>query len=392
VSTVLDALRRSRADRPPAADTPRTARTDAVLAALGRPRSTSGGQARTVVLWVVAAVIVAVAVVSVILMRAPSAPRPVSPSAGRATPVTPRPLTQPPTAVRSNEPVVSVPTDPREAAPPDTPAPASIATMRGRAAAPASNRSAAPPASASPSGALTSSTRPVAPRAAPVRVTLNPRAVQASAVRPSVPSADQATAAPPVPVKPAAPIPNRFALALYYQRIGDFDNALVQYRTLLDLNDADAEVHNNLGLLYQDHGQVNDGVRQFRQAIAIDPTYVKAHNNLGVALMRSNQLGAAALELRVALGLNPRNVESLVNLALVEKATGRTADARDLLRRAVTIDPRNAGSHYNLAVVADESGDITTAIEHYRAFLRFGTVTHPDLAAQVRARLTALGG
>ena len=82
----------------------------------------------------------------------------------------------------------------------------------------------------------------------------------------------------------------------------------------------------------------------------------------------------------------------MVNLALVQRAAGRIADARDLLRRAIVLDPRNAGSHYNLAVVADESGDATTAIEHYRAFLRFGTVSHADLAAQVRARLTALGG
>ena len=108
--------------------------------------------------------------------------------------------------------------------------------------------------------------------------------------------------------------------------------------------------------------------------------------------MRASQSTAAAAEFRVALAADPRNVESLVNLALVQKAAGRAADARDLLRRAVAIDPRNAGSHYNLAVVADEGGDAATAIEHYRAFLRFGTVSHADLAARVRARLTTLGG
>jgi Tfp pilus assembly protein PilF len=107
--------------------------------------------------------------------------------------------------------------------------------------------------------------------------------------------------------------------------------------------------------------------------------------------MRANQLEAAAAEFRVALSDDPRNVESLVNLALIQKAAGRTADARDLLRRALQIDPRNAGSHYNLAVVADENGDATTAVEHYRAFLRYGAVAHAELATQVRARLTALG-
>ena len=117
-------------------------------------------------------------------------------------------------------------------------------------------------------------------------------------------------------------------------------------------------MHNNLGLLYDERGQRDDAVKQFQRAIAINPTYVKAHNNLGVSLMRANQLTAAASEFRVALAA----------------------------------DPRSAGSHYTLAVVADEGGDAATAIEHYRAFLRFGTVTHADLVGRVRARLTTLGG
>ena len=81
-----------------------------------------------------------------------------------------------------------------------------------------------------------------------------------------------------------------------------------------------------------------------------------------------------------------------MNLALVQKAAGRTADARDLLRRAVAIDPRNPGSHYNLAVVADEGGERAVAIEHYRAFLKYGSFTHNDLVVRVRARLAALAG
>ena len=108
--------------------------------------------------------------------------------------------------------------------------------------------------------------------------------------------------------------------------------------------------------------------------------------------MRSERLDQAAAEFRVALAADPRNVESIVNLALVQKTAGRAADARDLLQRAVSIDPRNAGSHYNLAVVADQAGDTAAAIEHYRAFLKFGTVAHADLTAQVRARLATLGG
>jgi hypothetical protein len=45
-----------------------------------------------------------------------------------------------------------------------------------------------------------------------------------------------------------------------------------------------------------------------------------------------------------------------------------------------------------LAIVADEAGDAQAAIEHYRAFLRFGAMAQGDLAVRVRARLAALGG
>ena len=40
--------------------------------------------------------------------------------------------------------------------------------------------------------------------------------------------------------------------------------------------------------------------------------------------------------------------------------------------------------------IADEEGDIATAVTHYRAFLRFGTVAHPDLAPLVRSRLSEI--
>ncbi|MBI1875173.1 MAG: tetratricopeptide repeat protein, partial [Acidobacteria bacterium] len=40
-----------------------------------------------------------------------------------------------------------------------------------------------------------------------------------------------------------------FRLALYYQQSGDFENALVQYKKVLERNEMNAEAHNNLGVL-----------------------------------------------------------------------------------------------------------------------------------------------
>jgi Flp pilus assembly protein TadD len=217
---------------------------------------------------------------------------------------------------------------------------------------------------------------------APLRTLRNPRESRQAA--PSEP----ARVSIPASGRPEGP--DHFAMALHYQRVSDYTQALAQYRILVEQNDASAEVHNNRGLLHQDRGNNDEAIRELRRAIALDPSYVKAHNNLGVAYSRSRELDDAAAELTVALEIDERNIESLVNLGLVQKAAGRTAEARELLRRAVSIDPRHAGSHYNLGLLADEGGDLLTAVTHYRAFLRYGTGRYPDLAARVRFRLATL--
>ena len=186
--------------------------------------------------------------------------------------------------------------------------------------------------------------------------------------------------------------PNHFSLALYYQRVGDFDNALTHYRALLEQNDASAEAHNNLGLLYQDRGQLDDAVEQFQRAIAIDAAVREgAQQPRRRAACGSNRPDAAAAEFRVALAAEPRNVESLVNLALVQKAAGRTADARDLLRRA----RRDRSAQRRLALQPRRASPTRAATRRPRSsttarFCGIGAVTHADLVARVRARLAAL--
>ena len=383
MSVILDALRRQSADGEPSGEEgmpERTASSDAVLATLGYGRrSRSRPSMRSLILGGVAAVGIGFIGLTLLIFLLTPSPTPTpAPTAAPTQPVRAAGRGNPPASTAVREPVAPPLTEPPRAetplmAPrlPDEPRPSQSQSQ---------SPALAPPRNAT--GALRETT--------PVR-TVRPEPVAPRRARPAPPPEPDAAVPLEKPAPPQPPAEDHFRLALYYQRIGDYDNALAHYRSLLEQQDASAEVHNNLGLLYQERGNLDDATKQFQRAIALDPTYVLAHNNLGVTLMRSNRPDAAAAEFRVALAEDPRNVESLVNLALVQKAAGRVADARELLRRALQIDPRNAGSHYNFAVVADESGDETTAVEHYRAFLRLGAVSHAELAAQVRARLTALG-
>ena len=113
-----------------------------------------------------------------------------------------------------------------------------------------------------------------------------------------------ATVVPPIYRTPSGEV-DHFKLAIYYQRIGDFENALVQYRAVLETNELNAEAHNNLGVLYQDKGLYDEAIREFQRATFIDPHYDKAHNNLGVALLKSGKTDAAVSEFRMDRGAGP---------------------------------------------------------------------------------------
>jgi Tfp pilus assembly protein PilF len=207
--------------------------------------------------------------------------------------------------------------------------------------------------------------------------------------QPDVPVALPAPPAGAASSRTPAPDADHFQLALYYQRSGDFENALLQYRAVLQRDELNAEAHNNLGLLYRGKGLYDEAAKEFVRAIAINQRYVKAHNNLGVTYLRQQKADAAAAEFQTALGIDPRNVESLVNLSITQKDAAAGDLGRGSLARALEIDPHSAEAHYNLALMADEAGDKALALTHYRAFLQYGN-DHPELAPQVRARIDVL--
>jgi tetratricopeptide (TPR) repeat protein len=183
---------------------------------------------------------------------------------------------------------------------------------------------------------------------------------------------------------------DHFALAVYNQRVGNFEEALVQYREVIKRDELNAEAHNNLGLLYRDKGLLADAAKELQRAIAINPQYARAHNNLGVVYLSQGKLDSASAEFREVLAVDPRNIEALVNFGVVEKEAGRRDAARTSLKTALDLDPRNADAHYNLALVEDEAGNAAQALVHYKAFLQYGAVAHADLMEDVRKRVDAI--
>jgi Tfp pilus assembly protein PilF len=191
---------------------------------------------------------------------------------------------------------------------------------------------------------------------------------------------------------PNAPSTDPFQLALYHQRAGDFEQALLNYKLALQRNELHVEAHNNLGGLYLGRNLLGEAVREFERALAIDPAYVPARVNLSATFYKQGRFDAAAAQSREVLRVDPRNVDGFVNLALAQKGAGQVADSRISLRRALELDPHHALAHYNLARQYDDGGETVRALEHYRQFLQYAGPEQEPYAAEVRARLKRASG
>ncbi len=390
MSLILDALRRrSRPSEPgPAAN--QTRQTDAVLATLGYTRKPSRFDKRFALnRYVLFALVLALLLGGIWggrLWYTTSGGRP-APDAVRLPQVQRPPsrelaVPSPAAGAPASGPLAAAPLGPEAAPAPRSGVP--DAPESSAAAAPASAGTAGgPPRTSVPAGAAASAGGPP------------PLTMRSSRIE--VPS----SAPPPPPVAAmdgrvralqgaSTATRDHFRLALYFHQAGDFDNALLHYRALLEENEFNAEAHNNLGLLYQERGLASEAIEQFQRAIIIDPPYVKAHNNLGVAYLRAGRHDAAAAEFRAALAADARNVESLTNLAVVMLETERAEDAATLLREALAIDPKHAASHYNLALILERRGEIQAAIQHYRRFIDNSGSDQAALAGEARRRAAAL--
>ncbi len=96
--------------------------------------------------------------------------------------------------------------------------------------------------------------------------------------------------------------------------LGQFDNAVAEFRRAVELNPKLAEVYHNLGIALNSLGKLNEAATNYRHALKIKPDYADAHNNLGITLNHLGQLNDALASYRKALEFTPDHINAQNNL------------------------------------------------------------------------------
>ena len=177
---------------------------------------------------------------------------------------------------------------------------------------------------------------------------------------------------------------------MMYQRLGDFENAQVSYRQVLQRDDLNVEAHNNLGVLYRDKGLLRRCHQTFSAGDRHQPWLRTRPQQSRRRLSRiSGSSIRPPSQFHAALAIDPKNVESMVNLSTVEKESGRRDEAEGVAHaRARSRSAQCRGSlQSRLARRRSWQPDPGA-----RALSRLSPVrrrVHPTLVGEVRKRIDA---
>lgn len=191
--------------------------------------------------------------------------------------------------------------------------------------------------------------------------------------------------------------------AVVLHHAGKLDEALAQYREILELYPNHPDALNNGGLIVSEAGDSAEGLKFLRAVVEATPEKAKAHNNLGYALdlaslseeaesalrraidiapdlaeahinlanllMKDDRSAEAVESFRSVLALSPDNTIALNGIGNALKFLGRYDAALEHLRKAIEINPRFAEALNNTAILLREQGHLREAVETFRRAL-----------------------
>jgi len=166
---------------------------------------------------------------------------------------------------------------------------------------------------------------------------------------------------------------HRFNLAILYEREGDLDRAITEYRAAVAARSGDPRVYLNLGNLLARTGRHADARTEYHRVIRLAPDYeAAARANLGILATQEEDWGEAIRQFERTLKADPDQRAALVGLAAAYLSAGRFDDAVVMHRRALAADAAPEGDlRRSLGVAYLELGLLEEAAAESMAALRY---------------------
>lgn len=170
-------------------------------------------------------------------------------------------------------------------------------------------------------------------------------------------------------------IPAYRHLCQTYEEQGDYDSAIEVYHKLIQILPSVPEFHSNLANIYYLKGEVKEAVSHYQAAITLNPnkqwTSVISQTLGYVHQQTNDDLDAAISAYQAAYLLTPEDIDIYVNLGSAFYDKEDFDNALTVYRMALELEPTNAKIHCNLGFLYWGKGDTEEAIKEYELSIEY---------------------
>ena len=159
----------------------------------------------------------------------------------------------------------------------------------------------------------------------------------------------------------------------YYDK-GMLDEAIEEFKEVLEIDPDDAETCYNLGNAYVDKEMFDEAISAYKKVIELNPGFIDAYVNLGTVYLDRGLTDDAIALYQQGAKLNPDDAYLCYYLGEAYCDKQRYKKAIIKFEKAVSINPMDAEIQYRLAETYYETEQFDLALEHMRSAEELG---HP---------------
>ncbi|HEX6087115.1 MAG TPA: tetratricopeptide repeat protein, partial [Thermoanaerobaculia bacterium] len=169
--------------------------------------------------------------------------------------------------------------------------------------------------------------------------------------------------------RPEATDDNRVQLALLLSETGRPERAAEMLEPL-SVGSDNPDLLNAYGVALADAGRPSDAIVQWQRVLQMDDANAPAHQNMGIVALRGNDVRAARTHLARALELNPRLPLALNTLGVISARENDLRTAVAYWNKAIELDPQQFDALYNSGLVQTQAGQYAEARKALEQFVR----------------------
>jgi Tfp pilus assembly protein PilF len=150
----------------------------------------------------------------------------------------------------------------------------------------------------------------------------------------------------------------RYIMGGIYEKQGDIDLAIQEYKKALKSDEKNPVIHLSLGATYIKKKDIPQAIEEINRAVALEPEAVEPHAILALLYFSQEKLSEAGKEyeraLQNAAKLEPKNISIYKSLGILYLQQKNFKSAEETFLSIIGISPADFEAHFYLANTLDE--------------------------------------